>query len=384
MKRMLTFFLFLIPPLAASGQITQSQNVIRAGDKIVKQQVSYIDPGDPGEEILWDFSALKPINEEYVLEYMEPALVNDSIYILGRDTFPKTAISKGELIIGIEHYTAYYYRVADSRVTLLGFENPVTLMHYSVPPPVMEFPFSYKQTSTALFKANGAYSQQFPFESKGEVQINVDAYGRMILPSGDTLDHVVRVKNRTFLQTAPTDQSTSEALTEMTIESYRWYVSGYRYPIFETIHTLNDSTTENLEFFKTAFFYPPQEHLYLEDDVANQATIDEQDEQLIDQKSDNSGNSRKEWPLQGTHWFCRFYPIPVINRLNIEYLLEKDNPVTISLYTMTGHLLRTISYQRRAAGYYQESMDCEHLSAGRYVCKLTFGTENKSQIIIRK
>lgn len=365
----------------ALGQITQSQNVIRAGDKIIKQQVSYIDPGDPGEEVLWDFSALKPINEEYVLEYIEPALVNDSIYILGRDTFPKTAISKGELIIGIEHYTAYYYRVADNRVTLLGFENPVTLMHYSAPPPVMEFPFSYKQTSTALFKANGAYSQQFPVESKGEVQINADACGRMILPSGDTLDHVIRVKNRTFLQTTPTDQRTSETPAEMTLESYCWYASGYRYPVFETIHTLNDKTTENSEFFKTAFFYPPQEHLYLEDDVANQATLFQQNEQLIVQ---DSGNSRKEWPLQGAHWFCRFYPNPVINRLNIEYLLEKDNPVTISLYTMTGHLLRTISYQHRAAGYHQESMDCEHLSTGNYVCKLTFGTENKSQIIIRK
>lgn len=385
MKRILIYLLLLMaPPLSLSGQITRSHNVIRAGDKIVKQQVNYVDPGEPGDSLLWDFSQLKPVNKEYILEYVTPTLVNDSIYIMGLDTFPKEEITPEELIIGVEHYTAYYYRLRDSNLMLLGFENPVTLMHYKTPLLVMDYPFNYGNQTNGAFETDGLYSQESPLGTRGGITVKGDARGRMILPSGDTLTHVVRIKTvQSFLEINSFSEVSQQPMN-MTMESYRWYAPGYRYPIFETVHTLNGNKTDNPEFFKTAFFYPPEEHQYLEDDAVNQETLDKQSERMIGPDPATSGNSPGDWTLKGSFWSCHFYPNPVESQLNIVYLLEEGLPVTISLYDMAGQLLKTVSYKDRTAGYYQDTLDCANLSTGNYVCKLAFGAESESHIIIKK
>ena len=75
--------------LSISGQITRENNSVRNGDEIIKQQMQYKDPGRSGENVIWDFSMLKAVNPKYKLTFRAPELINDSIYIMGRDTLLK-------------------------------------------------------------------------------------------------------------------------------------------------------------------------------------------------------------------------------------------------------------------------------------------------------
>ena len=95
------------------GQLNTNHNHYRQGDVLVKQQVGYLDPGESGTGKLWDFSKLKPVNDEYTLEYTHPPMEGDSIYIWGNRRYLKKKVSANELVVGIEHNTMYYYHLTN-------------------------------------------------------------------------------------------------------------------------------------------------------------------------------------------------------------------------------------------------------------------------------
>lgn len=374
LKTIILFLVFVSPCTFLSGQINQFHNSPRSGDKIIKKQFDYIEPGEAGEDKLWDLSLLAKGGNEYVQEYTEPLLIGDSIYIMGPDTFLKRNIASGELIIGIENYTVYYYRIRDGRITLLGFENPVTEMHYQTPLLQMNYPFSYGDRDSTLFETKGLYSREFQLETNGEEYIEADASGRILLPSGDTLSNVLRVK---------TIQNVRDSLSMNTTQvSYRWYARGYRYPVLETLRSVNNMEEGEIEIFKTTFFYPPEEHLYLEDDLANQVvnTPDEKEDKI----SPGVMSPLSGYSINGFGWGCNIYPTPVETWLNVEYMLEKDAVVSVSLYDMAGKLLHLSPGQQQLSGYHIESVNCQHLSTGNYVLHMSVGDEEKNRIIIKK
>ncbi|MDR1170671.1 MAG: hypothetical protein LBK97_07560, partial [Prevotellaceae bacterium] len=273
MKTILSFSLCLcFFPLSA--QITRQNNAIRIGDEIIKQQVVYKDPGRSGENVLWDFSKLSAVNPEYILSYKEPYTIKDSINIMGNDTvYLKREDNHNELFQGIEHYTSYYYRIKNDTLYCMGHENPTTLLHYRNPLPAMPYPFGYGQKTARSYTAGGLYSSSDSILSYGNISIEFDALGKMILPSRDTLEHVMRIKK---VQTIKRDSISriGQDVMNTVVETCQWYSKGYRYPVFETVKTIDLKDGENKVFFTTAFFYPPQEHYYLEDDEENLAVLD--------------------------------------------------------------------------------------------------------------
>jgi hypothetical protein len=132
MKTNLTILLSLFCATALQSQQTP-QNMPQAGDEIIIRQVEYKDPGRSGENVLWDFSQLKSVNDEYTVTYSRPALTGDSVYITGADTLRKDAVNPDGLLVGTEHYTNYYYRLTENRLWPTGHENATTLLHYDRP-----------------------------------------------------------------------------------------------------------------------------------------------------------------------------------------------------------------------------------------------------------
>lgn len=107
--------------------------------------------------------------------------------------------------------------------------------------------------------------------TQGTVITTADAYGKMILPSGDTISPVLRVK---MIQTiSAKDAADTTPHTDKQLETFRWYSKGYRYPIVEVIRST--ATADTIAVFSTAFYYPPQEQLYLDADPVNQTLLDE-------------------------------------------------------------------------------------------------------------
>ncbi len=301
-------------------------NLPRAGEEIIKQQVAYKDPGRPGENVLWDFGQLQPVNNEYTLSYFAPEMTDDSLYILGMDTIPSDSLTGGTLLTGCEHNTMYYYRLTGSRLYLLGHENPTVLLKYSAPLIAGRYPMHYLDSCRHSYQAKGLYSSAVPFTTGGEVELTADAFGMMILPSGDTLRHVMRTKTiQTIRQTFVMNDTLTVEQNSL-VETFKWYSKGYRYPVFETIQTrvMGDTGSVN---FETAFFFPPQEHFYLDEDTLNLAIREEL-------KMLETGTQTDPWA--GLTY--NFYPNPVKNTpLEVElYLPRRVGNIRIQLRNTSG------------------------------------------------
>ncbi|NDW12048.1 T9SS C-terminal target domain-containing protein [Bacteroides sp. 214] len=367
------FIVFLLSYLSVSAQLRTTYNSMRPGDEIIKQQVRYQPPGKAGANLVWDFSELTAVNPEYKLSYFLPGTVGDSLYVMGCDTL-RMDDNTLRPIIGMEHYTMYYYLLRGDSLQQLGHENPNTHLHYDTPLPELNFPFDYGDVITASYDSHGLYSGLMDIRAKGTVRIHADAFGEMYLPDGDTLT-VLRVKSTRLIMEPIQTADSTELFSNRILETHKWYSKGYRYPVFETIRAVH--LGDSLENFTTAFYYPPQEHYYLDSDPENVAILDSL--WNIKQRERDSEN-----PMESVKLRVKAYPNPVENELTVEYELMEDAPVTIYLYTMQGRLGYTTGLKNQPSGYHTEVINCSDLPQGNYLLNMVVGTEMISRKIIKK
>jgi len=385
-KRLL--FLFLICVVTVNAQITKSHQEPRIGDELIKQQVEFIEPGPAGQNILWDFSGLKSVNDEYKVVYSAAPLLSDSVYIMGYNEFAKAdkAIQSKDLLVATEHNTMYYYRIKGDSLLLLGHENPVVKLQYDSPYQLLTYPFGYGKRMASTYSTQGYYSGTERIRTAGTIETIGDAYGSMILPTGDTVRPVVRIKTiQTIEDKLPENKAlVSEILATTStpsvkqLETCRWYMKGYRYPIFETVK--NTNLSDNTLLFATAFFFPPQDHLYLDTDPENQKLLDEMWD-FTDKQ--NKVTTTEENKLISDY---RFYPNPVRENLNLSYNLNGQAQVKISIYSVTdGRIFYQSKNQQMQAGEHMETIDCIKLPQGSYVIQiLTNNQVSIAEPIIKK
>jgi hypothetical protein len=415
MKRLKIYFVFFL--FAFFANILNAQNVLtkplqfyRPGDKLVKQQIEYKDPGRSGTNVLWDFSTLKPINENYRVSY------RSTTHKRGGDSVS---------IIGQEHQTMYKYVLKGDSVLLMGYENSGSRKTYSSPEYVMHFPFSLGDSIVSNFKGEGSFEHTLSTGSEGTLYVVADAVGTLILPDGDTLFNVLRIKSQhDFMQktrplvnprlqrmlltkdsvqsklhedestnivvadSAETSENVSEKplnakeMMKTTIKtgnqkrgrehsevdslyfrtvSYKWYAPGYRYPLFETICNFGRwerrDTSESNDF-STAFYYPPTQHTYLEDDLENKAILD---------SLKNIRHTVYSNPNDTLLFDFNFYPNPVRNDLNVELLLDYFSEVVLSVYTTSGNKVFSQDEGWNAPGRHNYTLRLDRLRMGEYL-----------------
>jgi len=375
-------FVFLLINLCFSsvfGQLNVQHNLLRAGDLLFKQQVEYVDPGEAGADRLWNFSKLKAINDEYTVEYDLPPLEGDSVYILGNRRHEKNSVKENELIIGTEHNTMYYYHQTEDCLLQNGHENPSVVLSYTSPLTLLCFPLNYGDKVSSAYKSKGLYSGTVDIRTEGTVTVAADAYGKMILPSKDTLGLVVRVKTQQTIfdvQTESSDSIEAENVGKL-LETHRWYSKGYRYPIFETIRSINKSDSSVI--FSTAFFFPPQDHYYLDTDSANLALLEE----LWDMENHAKSSGQDEALELRDLLICKTYPNPVKSILNIEYELPRDATVSFRLYSVAGLPVKTTVPVKKPKGRHYETIDCSSLQPQDYVLRIMANDMFVNEIIIK-
>lgn len=296
---------------------------------------------------------------------------------MGYSTFPKGSVGEEELIVGTEHNTMYYYRLKNRVLQLLGHENPTIKLLYNTPLIPMKFPLNYGEPAThSEYSSDGLYSSRIDLHNEGTYSIVADAFGEMVLPTGDTISPVLRVK---------TEQVIGDDLYHPTnkVETYSWYTEGYRYPLFETVR--NISMIDDQEIFSTSFFYPPQEHLYIDDDPENLAILEEkwrlEDEQNADE---NTPDVQVKTATLDDIMECRMFPNPVELVLNIEYTLKKNANVSFYIYSMEGNIVKMIKNKFQKAGTYYEYINCYSLQRRNYVLRITADDKFTNEVIIKK
>jgi hypothetical protein len=383
MKNIFIFLISILYFAPAWGQLNIQHNQFRAGDILFKQQVEYVDPGEAGAGRLWNFSKLKTINDLYTLEYALPPLEGDSVYILGDKRYRKDEVGENELIVGTEHNTMYYFHQKGDSLLQTGHENPSVVLAYTSPMAILRFPLNYGEHISSTYKSKGLYSGTENIQTAGTVTVTADAYGKMILPSADTLNMVLRVKSLQTIVKIPEEDSSPEETgnTGRQLEICRWYCKGYRYPVFETVRNLN--LADSSVIFSTAFFFPPQDHFYLDTDSANLALLDELwDLGKVD--TNPPGDQDTELVSIEDILTCKLYPNPVGSILNIAYELKRESQVSFQLFTIDGILLRAINRKQETKGVYRETLDCSSLPAKNYVLRIMANDFFANEVIIKK
>ena len=371
MKRLYFLLLLSIPGMLSAQHTLQSElNLPRVGDELVKQQVFYKDPGRSGHNVLWDFGRLEIYDGDYMLGYTEADIVGDSVYVMGPDTLYLDGLDENIPFIGTEHYTRYYYHLSGDKLWVLGHENPTNLLRYTSPLLSASYPIAYDDSLRAPYLSEGIYSGGVPFQTEGEVRIHADAEGWMILPSGDTLRHVIRVKNEQTIRQSMENGSGEISHNNSLLETYRWYSRGYRYPIFETIRSfVYDENAALVKNFETAFFYPPIDHYYLEEDEENQAILE-----ALELENTN--------PWAGLKY--NFYPNPVSDLLNVELYLPRAATIRVQVRSTMGVL-----YLDDNKGVWQEGTGSFHLNLtsapiGNYILDVWLDDYLISDIIMKR
>lgn len=378
MKRTISLPLLVLLCLNVFGQLNKEHNHLRAGDVLVKQQVEYIDPGESGKNKVWDFSKLKTINDEYTLTYSMPPLEEDSVYILGDNRYPQVNVFDNELLIGHEHNTMYYYRQTNDSLFMMGHENASVKVKHTNPILVAVYPMNFGQNNISKYISEGIYSGLIDIKYNGTIQTEVDAYGKIILPSGDSLSPVLRIKTTQLIK----NKDLNIINEDLTLETYRWYSKGYRYPVFEIIN--NIKTNDKTKIFSTAFFFPPQDHLYLDYDPANQKLLDEIWNVEVITKNHNLLSYVDENSIEIEQIIsCEIYPNPVVDNLILKYELFQDTDISFQLYSITGNLVRLIEKKKQIKGDYLENIDCSSLYPSQYILRIKSNNKFINHIIIK-
>jgi hypothetical protein len=361
---------FFIPVSAFAQTLLQKEyNMFRGEDVITKQQVKYKHPGRAGENVIWDFGKQEAVNEKYELSYQQSEA--DSVFT------------------GCEHNTLYYYLLKKDSLYSLGYENPTTLINNQKPELLLTFPFSYQKRIESYFYGTGNYCFRLGLTSQGKTVTWGDAYGMIILPNGDTLQHVLRVRSlkkiaekmipyvqrdsiiRPVVNIDSIDYHLNNDSVYMQVETYRWYADGYRYPIFETVESITCKNQKPLKHFNTAFFYSPDKHNYLYDDPKNLARLEEIEKENKKGKDSSGGNDNSSGNNPNKEIInYNVYIEKGGNSISIEYNLNRSADVAISLYDMQGRLLANYPKTKHPEGFYQEAIALDGFQLGEYLLRI--------------
>jgi len=377
MKNRLLLLLLSIPVmLPAQHGLKSELNGFRAEDVLYKQQVDYKNPGRTGANVLWDFSQLNVINDEYELVY---STLNDTV------------------ITGMEHLTQYHYSLQNDSLLLWGFDNQTTQLHNRQPELLLKFPVNYGNKTQSDYYAHGKYGNRLEMEAMGTIETHADSYGMMILPSKDTLKQVLRTKTVKYIaeNTRPISDSYYEKLKSplqissdsivrrlandsviFVVETFRWYAKGYRYPVFETVRSWEQhlKAGRRHEFLATAFFYPPQEHYYLDDDSENLALLDSEGIYIDSPEPD---------PWEGLTY--NILPNPVrTGALKVEMYLPKSANIRVNLRSSMGMVYLNADKGYQPEGIYSFQTDVSGLSLGNYILDIWLDDYLISEIIMKR
>jgi hypothetical protein len=251
-----------LSPLVFGQDATQGKaKRPRPGDKFNRQQVEYTEFGHSDKEkaTVWDISQLKTMDSKHKSSCYPPRIKKkgEELYIMGRDTFRVKETQEDELLIVREHGTSYYYHIRDNIHYLTGYENPTSRMHYTEPLPVMVYPVTPGWKAGHNYSAECIYSSTVTMSLHGTYRIEADAAGKMVLPSGDILQDVVRVRSEQTILSDPVESMDSISV-DTRIEKCQWYAPDSPYPVYETVKTVHrkDKTEDT---FTAAFYFSPED-----------------------------------------------------------------------------------------------------------------------------
>lgn len=358
-KKLILLSIIIFISYFSIAQISKDKNSLRDGDYIKKKRVEYKDPGRSGESMLWDFSSLKTIDENYIVRYKQSKQHKT-------DSIPVSAI---------EHGTKYDYLIKNDSLFLTNIINTNTVLHYSPAILQLKYPFNLGDSVSSPFCAFGENDMKQRIQLKGTSTTVADATGTLLLPDQDTVRNAIRtktsIKYRQYTQNITvSSKDTTFDLQSDTLERidtlilctdiYRWYAKGYRYPVFETQINKTHLTNDTLAHpdITTAFYTSRKNHKYLIDDKVNSAILD-------------SINNAPKDRVETSDIKYKLYPTLVKNLLNIDLHLKNTSNISINISDSQGHTTYTLNARNNPNDLYRNTLDMSNYKQGVYIIKVS-------------
>ena len=278
-KASITLFLVCLWFSSAKAQVTidVQHNNFRLSDEL-KEYVLQI-PSN-----YWNLSDIKIKNKNHIVKYKD--LV--PIYL--------TAVENNE--------RTYYYENSKG-IEIAGIENPQYKISYNEKEVWLPYPFKLGDKVSGTFYGEGHYCDKLYVREFGHYQTNADTIGTLITPNGDSIPNVLRIHSIRLknIVSYPIDslcktcQITEDSINKyininanvLKEECYRWYKSGYRYPILIS-KVFSNMNGKNI-YDKILYYYPPTEQSYLSLDDENN---------IIRNKEPNNNLNSSESDINGT------------------------------------------------------------------------------------
>ena len=343
--------------LLAVTNLVTAQNEYRIGDKVNLQRTNCVPVSNVvGRMLLWNFSNCDLLNECSLL------------YLANKDILVKSNIAT------FDGHTRYSYNQLADTLFMTAFQNKNVRMKYQESEVDLCFPLSLGDSLNGYFSAVGDDVCGNCVRIFGKYYYDVSGEGTLITMDKDTLVNVILVHNSRMVSSSYMNKekilrqygildnipvlshdSIDAALLQDSVllrqEVYRWYVPGYRYPVFrqETI----TSSKRNKLLYSVAFYCPPTSLESLSDDSNEdirkhkmlQESFNAQNEKEF---TDDSILKNKDYELSSN----------LSNScLILSYELLKEAEVAYGVYTQDGLTLLYHSLGRQMQGRYLENIN---------------------------
>ena len=358
-------FAFACGHAVESNVLTAKLNMPRGGDVLERVVAGPLRVGDAGDDVFWDFSEISETGKSV-----------------------RRHISVGDTVFAaIEGGTMDKYRFSGDSIISTGYENRLAVLNDSIPYPKLVFPFSYGQKIGGSFIFTGRYAQDRDAETGGTVTVEADATGRMLLPSLDTLDNVLRVRTdtRAWLRLlrhgeALGDSIATDSLPFYERSVYEWYAPGYRYPVFETrLYKLYEHGRP-CGSYGVLYYYPTAEQESLADDPANREIREEIFLEKRGLRADGDGGSGQDG---GRGMVSGVTATATPSEVTVSFDVSGGEAVIgMTLADLYGRVYGYIPEHAVGEGSHTETIDTSRLTPGEYVLTVFADGTKLDEIIL--
>ncbi len=343
MKNIYTTIVCLALALTINAQtVLNFENHGLVADHINEMKITtHQNPGVAGKNVVWDFRNLE-LNKEFVGTLDNPSTSK------GANLFPETNARLEEF------GNSFFFRTTQSGIEQYGFlsANGNTHIRYNKPFVKMRYPFAFGNSFEGSFA--GTYnSNNKPIGNiDGIYTVEGDGLGTLLLPENMVYDNVLRVKEaKRYTQTLNNRNYDIETIT------YRWYTSEHRFPILVLIEA-NTTYQDGRTFTSHQAAYNP---------IAINKPADQ----------NNLTSNISSTTLET-------FPNPYHNFINIKFNLTNESEVNLSVFDVTGKLVKVLHNGLELAGekHYTFSAQEIGLSSGAYIVRLKINGEETSRRIM--
>ena len=348
MKKLYILLLSLLFLADATGQVflTYQNNCPVAGDTSILLEIVYVEPGNAGENLVWDFSGIR--------------FTGKSTYsAINSDPAAKTSGHSEKSFVDVEDGVDYNYLFSENSYSETDYGNASKKMSvvYSDPIVRMKYPFVYGHQFSDHFSGEMFYNRASRAAINGDYTVTADAFGTLVLPDR-ILKNTLRVK--------AVKQSLQEGVCgscQCTHIRYYWYAPGYRYPVLMISHAESR--------------YGIKEPVIINNGWVNT------DQKIYGSRahaSETNGNPGVSGNL------VIVFPNPFSEQATYNYLLSQQMPVMVELYDISGRFNITLERkQLQPEGLHSGTINASALGLppGVYYLRFTFDMQVLVSKIIR-